>query len=228
MTCDRLVFQLAGTDFKPTRSASIRATRPDDDSRGGRLNLGHTGNTAEATTSAPQFVQVLSPNGLEKLEHDATVNVTWRTNGVRSPVGYYRDAILADRRMRTTASATPPAVGAGQCPGRPARHLRRRRRRRASKGRCRFDIDGGASFDGINDHVAAAGRLRRLHRRLLVRGVGLPDVGGSWQRLLRPRQRGRQRQRRSSPRGDDEHAATSTSSSAAAARRRCARPTRSS
>src|SRR5262249_22324127 len=35
---------------------------------GGRVNLGHTGATIDAATSPAQVVQVLSPNGLEKLE----------------------------------------------------------------------------------------------------------------------------------------------------------------
>src|SRR6185436_1699778 len=34
---------------------------------GGRVNVGADGNTAAATTSAAQLVQVLNPNGLEKI-----------------------------------------------------------------------------------------------------------------------------------------------------------------
>jgi hypothetical protein len=62
-----------------------------------RINLGHTGNSPEATTSASQLVQVLSPNGLEKLEHGQTVSVTWRTIGIVDPRGYYNDVINADQ-----------------------------------------------------------------------------------------------------------------------------------
>ena len=49
---------------------------------GGRVNLGHTGNTTLATTSAAQLVQVLSPNGLEKLERGQVIPISWRTSGI--------------------------------------------------------------------------------------------------------------------------------------------------
>jgi parallel beta-helix repeat protein len=51
-------------------------------SNGGRVNLGYTGNTSQATTSAAQFVQVLAPNGLEKLERGQVVPITWRISGI--------------------------------------------------------------------------------------------------------------------------------------------------
>ncbi len=51
-------------------------------SNGGRVNLGHTGNSAQATTSTAHFVQVLAPNGLEKLERGQVVPITWRTSGI--------------------------------------------------------------------------------------------------------------------------------------------------
>ncbi len=49
---------------------------------GGRVNLGHTGNTADATTSPQQLIQVLSPNGLEKLEAGQLATVSWRSQGL--------------------------------------------------------------------------------------------------------------------------------------------------
>ncbi|MEX2171197.1 MAG: right-handed parallel beta-helix repeat-containing protein [Pirellulales bacterium] len=52
---------------------------------GGRINIGHTGNTAEATTSPAQFVQVLAPNGLEKFEHNQQMSIQWRSFGLPEP-----------------------------------------------------------------------------------------------------------------------------------------------
>ena len=55
---------------------------------GGRVNLGHTGNTPQALASAAQRVQMVSPNGLEKLEVGELATVRWRSAGLtlRSPV----------------------------------------------------------------------------------------------------------------------------------------------
>ncbi len=63
---------------------------------GDRINLGHTGNTGAAATSAAQFVQVLSPNGLEKTEWNQQLPITWRTYGINDPAGIYSDAVLGN------------------------------------------------------------------------------------------------------------------------------------
>jgi len=49
---------------------------------GGRINLGSDGNTAEAAPSAEQAIQVLAPNGLEKIEAGSTVNIQWNSSGL--------------------------------------------------------------------------------------------------------------------------------------------------
>ncbi|MBM4013282.1 MAG: hypothetical protein FJ286_18305, partial [Planctomycetes bacterium] len=49
---------------------------------GGRVNLGHTGNTLAAAASASQILQVLSPNGLEKLEVGSPVAIQFRSAGL--------------------------------------------------------------------------------------------------------------------------------------------------
>jgi parallel beta-helix repeat protein len=49
---------------------------------GGRLNIGSTGNTADAATSAPQVVHLLSPNGLEKFEVGQLVTISWQVDGL--------------------------------------------------------------------------------------------------------------------------------------------------
>jgi parallel beta-helix repeat protein len=49
---------------------------------GGRVNQGHTGNTADAAAIPAPLVQVVSPNGWEKLEADAQTTIEWRTAGL--------------------------------------------------------------------------------------------------------------------------------------------------
>jgi uncharacterized repeat protein (TIGR01451 family) len=49
---------------------------------GGRVNLGSYGNTAGATTSPSQFVQILTPVAQDKYQVKQTVPVNWRTIGV--------------------------------------------------------------------------------------------------------------------------------------------------
>ncbi|HEV3345215.1 MAG TPA: right-handed parallel beta-helix repeat-containing protein, partial [Pirellulales bacterium] len=63
---------------------------------GGRVNQGFDGNTAGAAASAIQFVQNVSPAGLEKFQVGQAVPVTWRSVGIYGPAGSYAGAILAD------------------------------------------------------------------------------------------------------------------------------------
>jgi Ca2+-binding RTX toxin-like protein len=49
---------------------------------GGRVNLGYEGNTVNATQSNAQTVQVLSPDGYEKLQQGVPTTITFRTDGV--------------------------------------------------------------------------------------------------------------------------------------------------
>src|SRR5690606_27867721 len=51
-------------------------------SNGGRVNLGHTGNTLLAATSPNQVVQILSPNGREKYEVGQSVPIQWSSDGL--------------------------------------------------------------------------------------------------------------------------------------------------
>ena len=55
---------------------------------GGRIDLGAFGNTADATSSLPQVVQVVSPSGLEKYQTGQQVTIQWQTAGltVQGPV----------------------------------------------------------------------------------------------------------------------------------------------
>ena len=58
---------------------------------GGRGNAGAYGNTSQATASPAQIVQVLDPNGYEKLEVGDTVDINWRTSGL-TPI--HTDALI--------------------------------------------------------------------------------------------------------------------------------------
>ena len=50
---------------------------------GGRANLGHYGNTPSTTPSAPgQLIQVVSPNGGEKVQAGRPLTVDWRSSGL--------------------------------------------------------------------------------------------------------------------------------------------------
>ena len=56
---------------------------------GGRINLGSDGDTAQATPdSSAQTVQVLSPNGLDKLEIGTPTTISFRTAGFVDPTTY--------------------------------------------------------------------------------------------------------------------------------------------
>ncbi len=80
---------------------------------GGRINLGHTGNTLSATSSLFQRVQILSPNGLEKIEAGQPVAIDWLSSGLTfsSPValidaGGIGAGVWSENRYQT-GSATP-------------------------------------------------------------------------------------------------------------------------
>ncbi len=49
---------------------------------GNRVNIGHEGNTANAGTSPSTQIQVLSPNGVEKLETGSVVPIEWQISGI--------------------------------------------------------------------------------------------------------------------------------------------------
>ena len=51
---------------------------------GGRANLGYSGNSSLATASPVQVMQVLSPNGNEKVEQGQILPISWQSNGLSS------------------------------------------------------------------------------------------------------------------------------------------------
>ena len=54
----------------------------EEGNNGNRVNLGAFGNTSQATEGDEQVVQVLSPNGNERLELDSPTEVLWLTAGL--------------------------------------------------------------------------------------------------------------------------------------------------
>ncbi|MEX2185792.1 MAG: right-handed parallel beta-helix repeat-containing protein [Pirellulales bacterium] len=119
---------------------------------GARINLGHTGNTAEATTSPAQFVQVLAPNGLEKFEGNQPIAIEWRQAGL--PFTYAPDSVLADGpavyyRLNETTGTTANDSSSSGLHG-------------TYTGGVTLGVTGatpgdpvnlGAQFDGLNDFV---------------------------------------------------------------------------
>ena len=68
---------------------------------GGRVNQGYDGNTAEATPSLAQLVQVLSPTTLDKVQVGQPVTVSWRSDGLTAtrPVAFINVGGSAGRQL---------------------------------------------------------------------------------------------------------------------------------
>jgi Malectin domain len=73
-----LVTGSPGVDRGSPLSAYLEEPQPN----GARVDVGAYGNTAEATASPAQLIQVLSLNGLEKVEAGGTYTLTWRSAGL--------------------------------------------------------------------------------------------------------------------------------------------------
>ncbi len=75
---------------------------------GGRINLGGSAGSILAETSAPQVVQVLSPQGLEKFERGQSVPIAVNTNGLRNiqPTLLVNGGSLATGRWQPASRVT--------------------------------------------------------------------------------------------------------------------------
>ena len=82
---------------------------------GGRINLGFDGNTAAAAQSASQTVQVISPNGLDKLTEGTPTTITFRTDGISGlqPIILLNSGgpSVVGSTMATNWQASPAAPG---------------------------------------------------------------------------------------------------------------------
>ncbi len=100
----------------PLQSPAIDTGNPDDlvheqspsagalaGQDGGRVNLGAYGNTSQASRSPSTFIQILSPNGLEKLQRNLGTTIQWRSQGTS---GYVDIALsLDDGKTYTTIAS---------------------------------------------------------------------------------------------------------------------------
>ncbi|MEX2188872.1 MAG: right-handed parallel beta-helix repeat-containing protein [Pirellulales bacterium] len=100
-----------------TTSPGVDAGNPADsfvlepNPNGGRINIGHQGNTPQATNSPLQTVQVLSPNGLEKFETNQTVAIQWRSAGLPVEATVAIDVSIDDGMSWTPLAAGLPGNG---------------------------------------------------------------------------------------------------------------------
>jgi parallel beta-helix repeat protein len=122
---------------------------------GERINLGAYGNTSEATASAAELVQVLSPNGLEKFEVGQPMQITWHASGLPSQpaddsyaLTIHADAPLAYYRLGESADPT-----AADSSGNSLHGTYLNGPSLGSEGVFGAGLDTAVSFDGINDLV---------------------------------------------------------------------------
>ena len=122
--CKATVASMTISRFSPALRPSMRGALSEPYSlepapNGGRANLGYTGGTALATTSPAQLVQVLSPNGLEKLTAGQQITVNWRSAGTTYPPADYATTVLADspaaywRMNEATGTTAADSTGHG-------------------------------------------------------------------------------------------------------------------
>jgi hypothetical protein len=169
-------FRLRGDSPALDRGDPISLYDNEPAPNGGRIDIGAYGNTADATASPTQLVQVLSPSGLEKIEHGQQVSLRWHSAGLYSPEGYYRDAILADAPLayyRLNESGTKATDLSGH--GRHGNYLGGAGQGMA--GALHSEPDLAARFDGVDDRVSALDDVGFRPVRLSLETWVRPDAG---------------------------------------------------
>lgn len=79
---DRLGFRVQSNSPSIDQGDPATPFVAEPQANGNRVNIGHAGNSAEATLSPSPRVQVLSPNGLDKLEAGSIVPIQWQVAGI--------------------------------------------------------------------------------------------------------------------------------------------------
>lgn len=119
---------------------------------GGRVNIGSTGNTSEAATSAAQLLQVLTPNGLEKTEQGQQLSIQWRTSGVppiQIPNAPLLDSPLVFYKLDETSGAVASDSSANGRNGTYTGGVTL-----GGTGGLSDPSNRAATFDGVNDYIS--------------------------------------------------------------------------
>lgn len=138
----------------PTIDAGDPASASDGEPApsGGRVNIGSFGNSSKAATSPAQLVQVLSPNGLEKVEQGQSLPITWRSFGLVQAAGYSSlvlgDAPQAYWRLGEAAGTTATDASGNGRAGTYENGVVL-----GAAGAVTGDADTAATFDGSNDRI---------------------------------------------------------------------------
>ena len=177
-------------DFRiPGTSSTIDAGDPtsayglEPAPNGGRVNLGHTGNTADAATSAAQVVQVLSPNGLEKLEQGQQVTIQWQSAGI-APADYYSSAILADSplayyRLGETSGTSAAEISGTNLDGTYVGGVQL-----GAHGPLLADTNSAVQLNGSSGYVQLPAGFADFSGGFSAEMWVYPTAVGSWQRLF--------------------------------------------
>ncbi len=98
----RLMSDSPGVDRGNPNAAYLREPAPN----GNRIDIGAYGNTSFATLSSVETVQVLSPNGFEKLEVGTPIDIQFQSSGLSSirPVAQFASGLTATGRWASGAS----------------------------------------------------------------------------------------------------------------------------
>jgi hypothetical protein len=174
-------FRLRGDSPAVDRGDPISLYDNEPAPNGGRIDIGAFGNTALATASPTQLVQVLSPSGLEKIEHGQQVSLRWHSAGLYGPEGHYRDAILADAPLayyRLNDSGTKAADLSGN--SRNGSYLGGVTQ--GATGALASEPDLAARFDGADDRISVADDANFRSSRLTIEAWVRPDANLSGDR----------------------------------------------
>lgn len=120
---------------------------------GGRINLGHDGDTAEATTSPSKLIQVLIPTDIGKIEVGTSTTLVWRSFGL--------PAVPVPPGVNAAYDATPMAyyrlgdVFGSQAIDRSGNSLHGTYKNGVTLGESGINgFDAATGYDGIDDHVS--------------------------------------------------------------------------